>query len=266
MIKLINFIKKIYSHRMIIFSMAMREIQSRYIGTLGGMVWSVIQPLMMIFVYWFVFSVGFRVHPTNNLPYIVVFMCGLMPWMMFSEVLLTSVKAIDANAHLVKNTLFPTEILPIVYLFSGLIAHIIMLIIFFIIMLICKVPLSLYNFQFVYYLCALSIMGLGLSWFVSAVNVFIKDTQQILGVVINVWFWLTPVVWNLEMLPHQVQKFIKLNPFYYIVTGYKASFIYHTPFWLQWRLGLYFWFVCLCVFFIGALTFRRLKPEFSEVL
>lgn len=266
MTKIINFVRKIYSFRLAILSMSIRQIQSRYIGTLGGVVWSVIQPLMMIFVYWFVFAVGFKVKSPDNLPYIVVFMCGLMPWMMFSEMLSTSVTAIGASAHLVKNSVFPTEILPVIHLFSSLIAHFIVLVIFLAIMLINKIPLSFYNLQFIYYLFALSILGLGLSWFVSAVNVFIKDTQQILSVVINLWFWLTPIVWNLNMLPSKYQFFIKLNPFYYVVDGYKSSFIYHLPIWHNFYQGIYFWSICLVVFFIGALTFKKLKPEFSETL
>jgi len=267
MIRLLNFLKLIYLYRSMITAMAMREIQSRYIGTLGGAAWSVIQPLMMIFVYWFVFSVGFKVKPAGDVPFIVVFLCGMIPWMMFTEVLFSSTNAIVVNSHLVKKAiLFPTEILPFTYLFASLITHSIVLIIFIIVMIFNKVPFSIYNLQFVYYLFALSIFSLGLSWLLSAINVFVKDTLQILGVVTNMWFWVTPIVWSLDMLPQKYHYIVKLNPVYYIVDGYKSCFIYHTSFWHNWQLGLYFWVFCLTVLVIGASVFRRLKPEFAEVL
>lgn len=263
---LFNFIKKVYTYRSIIRAMAVREIQSRYAGTLAGFVWSVVNPLMIILVYWFVFSVGFKVQPVGNVPFIVVFMSGMIPWTMFAETLMANTNAIIANAHLVKKTVFPTEILPIVNLAASFISHGIMLIILIALLLLNNIPFSLYNLQILYYLVALSVFTIGLGWIFSAVNVFYRDTGQILGVITNMWFWLTPVVWLMDIIPGKYQYIIKLNPMYYIVDGYKTSFIYHAPFWQNYELGLYFWSVSLFIFVIGGLTFRKLKPEFADVL
>jgi lipopolysaccharide transport system permease protein/teichoic acid transport system permease protein len=167
---------------------------------------------------------------------------------------------------LITKTVFPTEILPLVYLLASLITHVIMLIILFIVLLINNISLSIYNFQFLYYLFALLVFSLGLGWFFSALNVFYKDVGQILGVVLNVWFWFTPIVWPQEIIPLKYQCILKLNPIYYIVDGYKSSFIYHSSIWHNPRGVIYFWIVCVMVFIIGALTFRKLKPEFPEVL
>jgi lipopolysaccharide transport system permease protein/teichoic acid transport system permease protein len=247
-------------------AMVIREIQSRYIGTVGGLVWSIIHPLMTVIVYWFVFSVGFRVKPQGNAPFIIVFLCGLIPWFMFTEALITSAGAISANSHLVTKTVFPTEILPVVYLFTSLVTHCVMLIILVVVLLCSSVSFSFYNFQFLYYLFALSVFSLGLSWFFSAVNIFYKDIGQTLSVVLNMWFWFTPIVWPLDMIPNRYQSLVKLNPVYYIVEGYRSSFIYHLPLWHNYRTGLYFWAVCISVLAIGAFTFKKLKPEFAEVL
>jgi lipopolysaccharide transport system permease protein/teichoic acid transport system permease protein len=249
-----------------ITAMVIREIKSRYVGTFGGLLWSVINPLMMILVYWLVFSVGFKVQPSGNVPFIVVFLCGLMPWLTFSEAMTTSTNALIANAHLVTKTVFPTEILPIVYLLASLITHGIMLIVLVIVLLMNKISLSIYNFQFLYYLFALSMFALGLGWISSAANVFWKDVGHGFGVVLNMWFWLTPIVWDVGIMPQKYQYIIKLNPLYYIVEGYRSSFIYHLPVWHNYRLAIYFWIVCLSVFFCGVFVFRKLKPEFTEVL
>lgn len=263
---LLKFFKRIYKYRLMIKAMALREIQSRYIGTLGGLLWSIIQPLMMILVYWFVFSVGFKVQPAGGVPFIVVFLCGLIPWSMFSEAITTGTNAISANAHLVTKTVFPTEILPIVYIVASLITHTIMLGIFIVVMWFNKISLSFYNLQFLYYLFGLSVFSLGLGWFLSAINVFYKDVAHIVGVILNMWFWFTPIVWILDMIPPKFQYIIKLNPMFYIVDGYKSSFIYHLPFWRSPKEMVYFWVVCALVFVAGAFTFRKLKPEFAEVL
>src|SRR4030042_5562551 len=140
--QLFNFLKRIYLYRSMISAMVLREIQSRYIGTFGGLLWSIINPLMMILVYWFVFSVGFKVRPAGDIPFIVVFLCGLIPWLTFSEALVTSTNALNANAQLVTKTVFPTEILPFVYLLASLITHGIMLVILVIVLLINSISLS----------------------------------------------------------------------------------------------------------------------------
>ncbi|MGA2916320.1 MAG: ABC transporter permease [Sedimentisphaerales bacterium] len=265
-VQLFNFLRRIYAYRSIIIAMTIREIQSRYAGTLGGLLWSVINPLMMILVYWFVFSVGFKIRPAGNIPFIVVFLCGLIPWLTFSETLATSANALNANVHLVTKTVFPTEILPLVYLLASLITHCIMLIILFIVLLINKISLSVYNFQFLYYLFALSIFSLGLSWIISAANVFWKDVGHSLGVILNIWFWFTPIVWPIEMIPQEYRYVVKLNPVYYVIEGFQSSFIYHAPIWHNYRLGIYFWAVCISILAAGAFTFKKLKPEFAEVL
>jgi lipopolysaccharide transport system permease protein/teichoic acid transport system permease protein len=247
-------------------AMAVREIQSRYIGTLGGLVWAMINPLMFILVYWFIFSVGFRVQPAGGVPFIVVFLCGLIPWSMFAEALTTSTGAISANPHLVTKTVFPTEILPIVNITASLITHSIMLGIFIVILLFNNISLSFYNLQFLYYLSGLLIFSLGLSWISSAINVFYKDVGQALGIVLNLWFWFTPIVWSQDMIPSKYQFILKLNPMYYIVDGYKSSFIYHSVIGHNMLTGICFWVVCMAVFITGACTFKKLKSEFAEVL
>lgn len=262
----VNFLKKLYHYRSMIRTLALREIQARYIGTMGGLAWSIINPLMFILVYWFVFSVGFKVQPPGGVPFIIVFLCGLIPWSMFSEALTTSTNTINANAHLVTKTVFPTEILPIVNIVASLVTHFIMLGILIIVMLFNKIPLLLYSLQFLYYLFGLLIFSLGLGWLLSAINVFYKDASQVLGVILNLWFWLTPIVWSQDMIPHKYQYILKLNPMYYIIDGYKASFIYNSPIWHNPRGGIYFWGVCIVVFILGAVTFKKLKPEFAEVL
>lgn len=263
---LLNFLKRLYKYRTVIATMALQEIKNRYVGTLGGIFWSLINPLLIILVYWFVFSLGLKVQPIGNVPFIVYFCAGLIPWMTFSDTLMTNTNTLSQNSYLVKKMVFPTEILPIVNLAANLITHCILLIILSIILAFSGILFSIFNLQFLYYLAALCIFCIGLSWLLSSINVFFRDTAVILGVITNIWFWLTPIVWIIEMMPSDYRSFIRLNPMFYIVDGYRRSFIYHIPFWENYGLGIYFWSISFIFFIIGGMVFRKLKPEFADVL
>lgn len=262
----INLIKKLRVHGSTIKTMAITEIRSKYVDTTGGLIWAVVHPLLVILVYWFVFSVGFKITPPGGAPFILVFLSGFIPWIIFSETLTGNANVIQANSHLATNTVFPTEILPVVRLLVSMVTHFVMLFVLLIIIFISDISFSIYNLQFLYYLFALTILILGLSWLLSSVNLFFRDTAHILQALLPLWFWLTPIVWFKEMIPQKYQWFLGLNPLVYIVEGYKKSFIHNSPFWEDTSAALYFWGVALVTFVIGGLIFRKLKPEFAEAL
>lgn len=262
----VNLVKKIRAHGHTIKTMVIAEIRSRYIDTIGGLIWALVHPLLIVLVYWFVFSVGFKVTPPGGVPFILVFLSGFIPWIIVNETLLGSANVIQANSHLVTKTVFPTEILPLVRLLVSMVNHFVMLLVLLVIMFVSDISFSVYNFQFIYYLFALTVFILGLSWLFSSINLFFRDTAHILQALLPLWFWLTPIVWFREMIPQKYQWLLDLNPLVYIVEGYKKSFIYHSPFWEDLHGAAYFWAVGLAAFVLGGLVFRKLKPEFAEVL
>lgn len=264
--RFIEFLKLILTQRGLIVTMTKRELATQYVGSLLGFIWTFIHPLVMITVFWFVFSVGFRSQPMNNVPFVVWLTAGMAPWFMFSDVVLGSAAVIIVNSHLVKKTLFQSQILPIIKLLSSFVTHLIFLFVLLVLILFQSMPLSLYYFQFVYYLICLAYLALGLAWAVSALNVFLRDVGQVAGVAIQVGFWATPIFWDINMMPATVQLFLKLNPMFYIVQGYRESFISFIPFWEHPLLTLYFWSVSTTIFVGGAMIFRKLKPQFADVL
>jgi len=110
------------------------------------------------------------------------------------------------------------------------------------------------------------VFALGFGWAVSALNVFVRDVGQIVAVIIQVGFWATPILWDISIMPLKVQMIFKLNPMFYIVQGYRESFIYFSPFWRHPYQTLYFWVVAVTILVIGALIFKKLKPQFADVL
>jgi lipopolysaccharide transport system permease protein len=187
-------------------------------------------------------------------------------WFVFADIINSSVKIIVSNTHLIKKTLFPSQVLPVVKIVSSFIKHLIFLVVLVIFIIIHRMPFSIYYFQFLYYLFCMSVLALGFSWATSALNVFIRDVSHIIGVVMMLGFWGTPIVWDVNIMPPEIQRWLKLNPMYYIVQGYRESFIYFCPFWHHPYQTLYFWSVAIFLFLIGAMVFRKLKPQFADVL
>lgn len=246
--------------------MAILEVRKRYVGTFAGFMWTIINPLMIILVFWFVFSVGFKVQPVGGVGFTVIFFCGFIPWTTFSETLLANTSSITGNPHLVKKMVFPTEILPLVNLVAGCISHIAMLLVLAVVLVSQHISFSIFNLQFLYYFFGMVILSLGLGWLCAAINVFFRDVGQIVGVLLNMWFWLTPIVWVAEMIPKKYHYVLKLNPMYYIVDGYKSSFVYHEPIWRQPLWSAYFWSFAFLSFLIGGYIFKKVKSDFADVL
>ena len=120
--------------------------------------------------------------------------------------------------------------------------------------------------QIVYYLFCTVFLVLGLSWLTSSVVVFFRDLGQIIAMIVQFGFWLTPIFWSMKILPEKYHSIIQYNPVYYIVEGYRDSLIYNTWFWEKTGLTLQFWVIALFFFFAGAVVFRKLRPHFADVL
>ncbi len=260
------FLRLIYLQRYLIGSMARREVVAQYVGSLLGFIWTFINPLVLILVLWVVFSVGFRTKPLNNVPFVVWLTAGMSPWFVFSEIVTGSAGVIVSHAHLIKKTLFYSQILPVIKIVSCLITHFVFQIVLLGLIIFNRLPFSFYYLQFFYYLFCLIILGLGIAWIVSSLNVFIRDVGQIAGVLIQIGFWATPIFWDINIMPVKWQLMFKLNPMFYVVQGYRESFIYFKPFWEHPYQTVYFWMVATTTFVLGALIFQKLKPQFADVL
>lgn len=261
-----TFLQPIWQKGRLILLMSRREVVSQYVGSGLGSLWMIIQPIVMITVFWFVFSMGFKVKPTNDVPFVVWLTAGLAPWFLFSNIISGAVSVVVSHTHLIKKTIFSSQILPVIKIFSNLISHLVFLSILLGLIFFQKVSITFWFFQSFYYLFCLLVLSLGISWFLSALYVFVRDVGQMVSVALQVGFWLTPIFWDIQMMPQKVKFILKLNPVYYIVQGYRDSFISGIAFWQRPMYSLYFWCCALGLFFIGALVFKRLKPQFSDVL
>jgi ABC-type polysaccharide/polyol phosphate export permease len=263
---IVRFLGEVLKHREMILALSARDLQSRYAGTLGGIVWAFVNPIATVCIFYFVFAVGFRAHGPDHIPFVLWFVCGLTPWYFFNDTLQAITSSITANAYLVTKTVFPTEILPLVYIISGLFPHFVFLLLLGGMMGAFHLPFHADRLLVVYYLgCTITLL-LGLGWLLSALQVFYRDIGQALTILLNMWFWLTPIVWVQNIVPPAYQGVLTLNPIYYIVEGYRGLMVYSTPVWPDRHQTMTFWLTTLLILLAGAFVFRRLKPEFADVI
>ena len=261
-----NFLKDVYHSRHIIFQLARNDFKARFAGSYLGIVWAFIQPLVMIGVLWFVFSFGFRAAPVADLPFILWLSCGLIPWFFFAEALNSATGSLLEYSFLVKKIVFRTSVLPLVKLLSAYYVHLFFLILLVVMFLFYGYPPNIYYIQILYYSFAQVMLLIGLSWFTASIAVFVKDTANIINVILQIGFWATPILWPIAMVPERFQPLLEINPMYYIVEGYRDTFINEVWFWQRFNQSLYFWLVTIFLFFAGALLFKKLRPHFSDVL
>ena len=260
------FLRLLYERRRLITAMAARELRAQYVASSLGLLWTLIHPVVMITVFWFVFSVGFKARPLNDVPFVVWLTAGMAPWYIFSEIVSGSTGIIIAHAHLVKKTIFPSQILPVVKIASALVTHGIFLLVLLTLLLFQQMPFSLYYLQALYYLFSLLVFSLGIAWALAALNVFLRDVAQLVAVLLQIGFWVTPIFWDISMMSPKVQKLLKLNPIYYVVQGYRDSFITFQPVWSHLAYTAYYWTVTAVLLASGVYIFRKLKPQFPDVL
>lgn len=260
------FFKFILSKQSLIAAMARRELANKYVGSYIGFFWTIINPIVTIFILWAIFSVGFKVKPVGDAPFVIWLTAGMAAWYCFATILTDSTNCIVDYTQLIKKTQFPASILPIVKVVSALMIHGIFLSILIFLLIFERMPVSLYFIQFLYYLFCMLVLALGFGWLLAAINVFLRDTSLIVGVVLQLGFWATPIFWDLSIMPESWQFYFKLNPMFYIVQGYRESFIYFEPFWNHPYQTIYFWAVTGFVLSLGIYVFKKSRPHFADAL
>src|SRR5215813_2882639 len=257
--------RKLAANRNLLKNLILRDLKHRYVGSVGGFLWSVVHPIVLLVSYTFIFGVlGLRMSPNFGTDSFAIFvLCGLLPWILFSDTVVRNCSVISDNAPLITKTIIPAEILPISITISNLIHHLIGLAI------LLGIMTALYGVRFsalwiFLYMFMLLLLAQGLGWIVAGLHVFLRDTIQALQIVLLLWFYFTPILYTIERVPKSFRFLSRLNPMALIVTGYRSSLLHLAqPSALQIVLVLG---ASIGVFILGALFFRQAKPAFPDVL
>ncbi len=248
-------------------NLVQNDLKSRYSGSALGLIWAYVQPLVTVLVFWFIFQVGFRNPPVKDVEYILWFVAGYIPWTFFNDGLLSSTNVFYEYAYLVKKMKFKVWQLPIIKVLSSFCIHIFLLtFVIFLYLVYGYTPKFAWISVIYYSFCVLALL-MGNAYLVGALSVFFKDVGQLVGILLQIGFWLTPVFWSPTTMNENVLRLLRFNPLFYVFEGNRAALIDGKGFWQQSPLmTLYFWCFALVMFFIGKKVYSGLRVHFSDLL
>lgn len=263
--------KSLAEKRRMVLSLAKDDFRKRFVGSYFGIVWLFLQPLATVVIYAFIFGpYGFKSSPpVPDTSYVIWLIPGLVPWFFFSETINLLTGILQEYQYLVKKVVFPVELLLVIKLASCFFVHLCFVAIMTAAFLISgKIPMISW-LQIFYYSFAASVLALGIGYFTSAVNVFFKDMQSIVGIALQFGIWMCPIMYDETLFTSKapwVGTLLKINPLYYIVAGYRDSMLTGDWFYRRPGLTVYFWIVTMALFMLGLHFFKKLRPHFSDVL
>ena len=257
----------IWRNRGLIRVMVRRDILGRYRGSFGGAFWTVFNPLLLMLTYFFVFGVVLRSRfgqDQSRSGFALYFLAGMLPWLAFSEAAGRSPGVMLEHRNFVKKLVFAVETLPVNLVAAGLVSELFAVVLFSVFLLAARggVPPS------VVWLPALLIPQVlftaGVSWFLAALGVFVRDLGQVMGFVLTIWFFVTPICYPETSLPPAAMAFLSKNPIYVLVRGYRAIFLEnHAPaLGALWKL----WLLSAVVFVLGHAWFYKLRKSFADMI
>jgi len=264
------FLQNLVRQRHLLYQLVRRDFRQRYIGSIAGWLWGLIHPLVLLAVYTFVFSFAFRMRlPAGEVTdsYPLFLFAGMLPWLLFSETLQRSSASLLEHANLIKKSVFPSEVVPLTILLSTLISHLLALSLLLAAAGIWAGGLGPAVFVLPVYFVLVGMLTLGIAWIAASLHVYLRDTAQVVAVMLTAWFWLTPIF----MYEEQFKQFggtfawlLQVNPLAYVVRGYREAI-------LGGRLPAASDFAALAGFaaasvVLGGLFFRHAKRGFADVL
>lgn len=256
----------ISASKSLILSLSKNDFKNRFSGSYLGITWAFVQPIVVVVIYWFVFEVGFKSAPMDDFPFLLWLIAGIVPWFFFNESLLNATNTFLEYSYLVKKVVFKINILPVVKVISAFYVHLFFIVFANIVYIIYGYMPSIYMIQAFYYSLCAFVLVLGISYITSSIVIFFKDLGQIVSILLQFGMWLTPIMYSEDMMPSSIRWILKVNPMYYIVEGYRDTFIRHVWFVDRYNQTIYFWCVTLFILVVGMVIFKKLKPHFSDVL
>ena len=270
-------IKDIIKNKKLITKLAKNDFKQKFAGSTLGVIWAFVQPVITVLVYWIVFDKALSQGTQGtkagiNAPFVLWLSAGIVPWFYFSEVLSAGTVVLHEYNYLVKKVVFPINVLPIVKAISSVFVHVFFVVFTFVVGLLYGFGITPYIFQVVYYFVAMMALVIGMIYLTSALCVFFKDMAQLVNIFLQVGIWATPIMWNFDRMvidgtiPHWMAFVLKLNPMYYITSGYRDCLISQTGFWTRPVLTAYFWIFTIVMFLLGTHVFKKLQPQFADAL
>ena len=260
--------------RKLIWNLAKNDVKKKFAGSYFGIVWAFVQPVITVLLYWFVFEFGLHQKASDlrtgiEIPFVMWLMAGLVPWFYFQEAMNGGTGVLVEYSYLVKKVVFQIDTLPVVKMISALFTHLFFVLFAVAVFWVMGYPPDLYTLLVIYYSFCMIVLATGIVYATGAVTVFFRDMKEVVAILLQIGMWVTPIMWNFEamtQIPGWAAVLLKLNPMYYIVSGYRNALIHKIGFWENWGLTIYFWVVTILILIVGTSVFKRLRPHFADVL
>ncbi|HWB83267.1 MAG TPA: ABC transporter permease [Bryobacteraceae bacterium] len=257
----------IWRNRSLIRVMVRRDILGRYRGSFGGAFWTIINPLLLMLTYFFVFGIVLRTpfgKDNSRSGFALYFLAGMLPWLAFSEAVGRAPGVMMEHRNFVKKLVFAVETLPVNLVVSGLVSELFAVALFCLFLWAVRGGVPPSALWLPVLLAPQLLFTAGLSWFLAALGVFVRDLGQIMGFVLTVWFFITPICYPEASLPHWAGAVLTKNPIYVLVAGYRSIFLEaRAPaFGPLWKL----WLVSVVVFVLGHAWFYKLRKSFADII
>jgi lipopolysaccharide transport system permease protein len=257
----------IWRNRGLIRVMTRRDVLGRYRGSFGGSFWTVFNPLLLMLTYYFVFAIvlgtRFPGDPSRS-GFALYYLAGMLPWLAFSEAVGRSATVMLDHRNFVKKLVFAVETLPVNLVAAGLVTECVAIVLFCGMLLIAGRSFPATIVWLPLLLIPQVLFTAGLSWFLAGLGVFVRDLGQILGFLLTIWFFATPICYPETQLPAGAAQFLTKNPIFILVRGYRAILLdHHAPaFGTLWK----FWLLSAVVFVCGHAWFYKLRKSFADMM
>jgi len=253
--------KNLFQYRELLKSNVKKEIRGKYKGSFLGVLWSFLNPLLLVFVYFLVFSYVLKSEQENYLIYLIV---GVIPWNFFTTVITQGCNCVWTSGSIIKKVYFPREILPISVVGAGLINFLISCVIILVFVIFGGVGLS-WNILWVFPIAILqAIFSLGILFILSAINVYVRDIEYLVAFIVNLLFYGTPIIYDVSLFPEKIAFLLKLNPMAKFIESYRNIFLYQTR--PEYSALLYVFVIGIILIIVGYWIFRKLEKGFAEEL
>ena len=262
-----EFIKTVIENRKIIWGIGKNDFKNRFANTSLGSIWGFLQPFIFMLTYVIVFQYILKVGSAGEYPYVSWFLPAMSMWMTINDTIINASNSIRAYSYLVKKVVFPVDTIPIISIISSAFVSIFL---FIIAIVISSCFGYIPNFFILAYaLFAAYCFIIAFTRFTSAVTTVIPDFSQLLNIIMQIFFWFTPIVWNLQMVANHpiLQRLLQCIPFTYLIGAVRQAFIHENIITKGW--GFYtalFWIITIVLFIWGNHVFKKTKKDFSDVL
>lgn len=251
-----------------IYSIAKYELISDMRDSRLGLFWNFANPAIQIVTYWFVFGLVMERKDVGKIPFIEWMLAGMVVWFFINPCITQGCNAIFSKINVITKMKFPVSILPATVVLKELFNHICILFLIFIFFIFRGINPSWHWLGLVYYMFCAIVFGISLSMVTSVLNMLARDTRKLILAIMRLLLYLTPILWPISKLKHfpWVQLIVKVNPIYYIVSGYRDCFFYHKGFLHYHNQMLCFWIITLFLFTIGSYMMYKFKHKFIDLI